>query len=51
MLNRIREVSLVIGAAVAKVAFDDGLARVPRPTDVLELINSTMWQPRYDSYV
>jgi malate dehydrogenase (oxaloacetate-decarboxylating)(NADP+) len=50
MLNRIREVSSVIGAAVAEVAFDDGLAGIARPTDLLGLVESTMWEPRYDSH-
>jgi malate dehydrogenase (oxaloacetate-decarboxylating)(NADP+) len=50
-MKRIREVSAVIGAAVAEVAFDDGLAAIPRPSDVLQLVQSNMWQPGYESYL
>ena len=50
-LTRIREVSAYIGAAVAEVAFRDGLAGVARPADVLELVKSRMWVPRYLDYV
>jgi malate dehydrogenase (oxaloacetate-decarboxylating)(NADP+) len=49
-MKRIREVSATIGAAVAEVAFEDRLAGVSRPDDVLDLVRSTMWQPRYESY-
>jgi malate dehydrogenase (oxaloacetate-decarboxylating)(NADP+) len=50
-LTRIREVSVRIGTAVAEVAFDDGLAAVPRPADVAALVRSVVWEPRYRSYV
>jgi malate dehydrogenase (oxaloacetate-decarboxylating)(NADP+) len=50
-LSRVREVSAVIAAAVAKVAYDQGLATVPRPEDLLGLIRSHMYRPRYLSYV
>ena len=50
-LRRIREVSAVLGAAVADVAFQGGLARVARPPDVLEFVKSRMWEPIYPSYV
>ena len=50
-LNRIREVSAHIGAAVAEVAFRDGLAGVEKPPDVLEFVKSKMWEPRYESYL
>jgi malate dehydrogenase (oxaloacetate-decarboxylating)(NADP+) len=49
-LTRIREVSLHIGTAVAEVAFQDGLAGVPRPADVPALVRSVMWSPRYREY-
>jgi malate dehydrogenase (oxaloacetate-decarboxylating)(NADP+) len=49
-MTRIREVSSVIGRAVAEVAFDDGLAGVARPVDALALVQSAMWEPRYESY-
>jgi malate dehydrogenase (oxaloacetate-decarboxylating)(NADP+) len=50
-LKRIREVSLAIGAAVAEIAFRDGLARVPKPADVRQLVKSRMWEPKYESYL
>jgi malate dehydrogenase (oxaloacetate-decarboxylating)(NADP+) len=50
-LSRIREVSARIGAAVARIAFDEGLAGVSRPADLPALMNATMWNPRYESYV
>jgi malate dehydrogenase (oxaloacetate-decarboxylating)(NADP+) len=50
-LKRIREVSAHIGAAVAEVAFRDGLAGVERPADVAALVRAAMWTPRYPEYV
>jgi malate dehydrogenase (oxaloacetate-decarboxylating)(NADP+) len=49
-LKRIREVSAVIAAAVADVAFQDGLAGVPKPASTLELVKSHQWEPRYRRY-
>jgi len=50
-LTRIREVSAHIAVSVAEVAFQDGLAGIARPPDLQELVASTMWAPRYASYV
>jgi malate dehydrogenase (oxaloacetate-decarboxylating)(NADP+) len=50
-LKRIREVSARIGAAVAEVAFQDGLARVPRPAELAGMVEAEMWKPVYRSYV
>jgi len=50
-LTRIREVSAHIGVAVAEVAFEDGLAEVPRPADVKALVKGEMWRPEYRSYL
>jgi malate dehydrogenase (oxaloacetate-decarboxylating)(NADP+) len=50
-LTRIREVSAVLGAAVAEVAFRDGLARAAKPKDMLELVKAEMWIPRYENYL
>jgi malate dehydrogenase (oxaloacetate-decarboxylating)(NADP+) len=50
-LKRIREVSAVIGAAVAEMAFKEGLAARPRPADLRGLIEATMWTPRYRDFV
>jgi malate dehydrogenase (oxaloacetate-decarboxylating)(NADP+) len=49
-LRRIREVSAKIGAAVAEVAFDSGLAQVPRPANLLGLVEAAMWTPRYRDF-
>jgi malate dehydrogenase (oxaloacetate-decarboxylating)(NADP+) len=46
-LTRIREVSAHIGAAVAEVAFRDGLAGVERPPDLLAMVKAAMWEPIY----
>jgi malate dehydrogenase (oxaloacetate-decarboxylating)(NADP+) len=48
-LSRIRDVSAAIGAAVATVAFDKGLARCRRPDDILASVRSQMWEPMYRS--
>ncbi len=50
-LTRIREVSAHIGAAVAEVAFRDGLAGVPRPKDVAAMVQAEMWRPVYREYL
>jgi len=50
-LRRIREVSASIGAAVAAVAFDSGLAQVARPDDLRGLVEAAMWTPRYRDFV
>ncbi len=49
-LSRIREVSAVIAAAVAEVAYRRGLARRPRPDDLLAEIKAGMYQPVYRNY-
>jgi malate dehydrogenase (oxaloacetate-decarboxylating)(NADP+) len=48
-LERVREISAVIATAVAEVAFEDGLASIDKPDDVLSFIKSKMWEPRYES--
>jgi malate dehydrogenase (oxaloacetate-decarboxylating)(NADP+) len=50
-LTRIREVSTKIAVAVADIAFNRGLARQPRPADLLAHINAQMYQPDYADYV
>jgi malate dehydrogenase (oxaloacetate-decarboxylating)(NADP+) len=49
-LTRIREISLQIATAVAAVAHDTGLARVPRPADLAADIRARMFQPVYPEY-
>jgi malate dehydrogenase (oxaloacetate-decarboxylating)(NADP+) len=46
-LTRIREVSAHIAAAVAKVAFERGLARARRPRQLLAWVKAQMYDPRY----
>jgi malate dehydrogenase (oxaloacetate-decarboxylating)(NADP+) len=50
-LTRIREVSAAIGAAVAEMAFKDGLARAKKPADLLAHVKAAMWKPEYVSYL
>jgi len=49
-LNRVREVSAHIAAAVAEVAFRNGLAGMDRPEDLLDFMRSQMYEPRYAGY-
>jgi len=49
-LSRIREVSLEIASAVAKVAWDRGLTGQPRPPDIRAHVASRMYQPTYPVY-
>lgn len=46
-LPRIREVSAHIGAAVASVAYQSGLAHGQAPNDLLGFVESQMYDPRY----
>jgi malate dehydrogenase (oxaloacetate-decarboxylating)(NADP+) len=48
-LAEVREVSARIAAAVAEVAFDQGLAGVARPADLLAQVRATMYAPRYEA--
>jgi malate dehydrogenase (oxaloacetate-decarboxylating)(NADP+) len=50
-LSNIREVSARIAAAVAEVAFMDGLAGAPRPERLLDLVRAQMWDPQYPRYL
>jgi malate dehydrogenase (oxaloacetate-decarboxylating)(NADP+) len=49
-LSQVREVSAHIAAAVAQVVFDQGLAGVPRPADLLAHVRSQMYEPSYADY-
>jgi malate dehydrogenase (oxaloacetate-decarboxylating)(NADP+) len=46
-LGGIREVSASIAAAVARVAYDNDLATVPRPEDIDALVRARMYDPTY----
>jgi len=50
-LSRIREVSIHIALAVAKVAFARELTAMPEPADLLGHIKSKMYDPTYQEYV
>jgi malate dehydrogenase (oxaloacetate-decarboxylating)(NADP+) len=50
-LTKIREVSKYIAAAVAEVAYAQGLATEPRPLDLLATIQDAMYEPDYALYV
>jgi malate dehydrogenase (oxaloacetate-decarboxylating)(NADP+) len=49
-LIAVREVSARIGAAVAGVAYTQGVAGVPAPADLLDYVRSQMYEPRYPRY-
>jgi malate dehydrogenase (oxaloacetate-decarboxylating)(NADP+) len=49
-LSRIREVSVNIALAVAKIAFVRGLTAMSEPADLLGLIKSKMYDPTYKEY-
>ena len=50
-LSRIREVSLAIAVATAKVVYRQGLAGVPKPDDLSSHIKAQMFEPSYRSYM
>jgi len=50
-LTSIRKVSANIALAVAEMAYDRGLARVPRPDDLKAHILSMMYQPEYKDII
>jgi malate dehydrogenase (oxaloacetate-decarboxylating)(NADP+) len=50
-LAGIRDVSAQIAAAIAKVAYAQGLAPGQPPADLLAFVRSRMYDPRYTSYV
>ena len=49
-LTKIREVSLMIAAAVAEVAYESGLTAEARPDDIIRRITSHMYEPRYRNF-
>jgi len=49
-LKVIRDVSARIAAAVASVAYRNGLARMPQPPDLLEFVKAQMYEPRYAAH-
>jgi malate dehydrogenase (oxaloacetate-decarboxylating)(NADP+) len=47
---QVRDVSAHIAAAVARVAYEQGLATNPKPADLLAYVRSQMYDPHYASY-
>ena len=50
-ITKIRDVSAVIAAAVANVAYEENLATQPEPENMLSYICSEMFEPTYQRYV
>jgi len=50
-LTRIREASAAIATAVAQVAYNQGIARKPKPDDLPTFIKYQMYEPKYRRYV
>ena len=50
-LDQIREVSLAIGVAVSRLAFEQGLAGIDKPENLREYISTRMYIPDYESSV
>ena len=50
-LSTVREVSAHIAAAVAAVAYREGIATVKEPADLLGFLRDAMYQPRYTDYL
>jgi malate dehydrogenase (oxaloacetate-decarboxylating)(NADP+) len=48
-LKSIRDVSARIACAVAEVAYREGIARTPKPADLLGYMKAWMYEPRYAS--
>jgi len=50
-IDRIMEVSAEIAVTVARVAYDEGLASVPRPDDLPAFVRASRYDPTYSRYV
>jgi malate dehydrogenase (oxaloacetate-decarboxylating)(NADP+) len=50
-LSRIRDVSLAIAVAGARVVYYRGLAGVPEPKDLRSCLKAQMYEPRYREYL
>jgi malate dehydrogenase (oxaloacetate-decarboxylating)(NADP+) len=49
-LARVRDVSAHIATAVARVAFEQGHAGVPKPHDLAAFVRAQMYEPQYSMY-
>jgi malate dehydrogenase (oxaloacetate-decarboxylating)(NADP+) len=47
--SNILETEIQTAARIAKLVFDSGLARVPRPTDMIALIREHVYRPEYEA--
>ena len=47
-LDTIRQVSLAIAVAISRIAFEEELAEMDEPHDLLAHIESAMYRPSYD---
>ncbi len=50
-LSKIREVSAAIASAVAEVAYEQGIAKRPKPDDLPKFIKAQMYEPEHQKYV
>ncbi|HEV8612293.1 MAG TPA: NAD-dependent malic enzyme [Gemmatimonadales bacterium] len=50
-LSEIRAVSAEIAAAVAEVAWNEGLAAAARPADLRAAVRGLMWEPQYPDWL
>ena len=50
-LTKIKEASTAIATAVAEVAYNQGIARKPKPDDLPAFIKSQIYEPKYRPYV
>ena len=50
-LGRIRAISTSIASAVARVAYENGLATEPRPDDLQAFVEAQTYTTCYESYV
>jgi malate dehydrogenase (oxaloacetate-decarboxylating)(NADP+) len=50
-LAKIREVSLNIATSVCEIAYAEGIAGIPRPSDIKAFLKSQMYDSRYEVYV
>lgn len=48
---QLRAVAQAVGEAVARVAYEQGVATQPRPDDLDAAVSQAMWQPRYAATV
>ena len=50
-LRKIRQISLAIATAVCRMAYEEGLARLPEPEDIRQHVRERMYRPEYLNYI